>query len=411
VIRAWVLAVAALALLAGPASAAQLVTWDVPSKVVDVSKFTFNKPPDTPDRPKALKVDVLLPDGYGGTKQFPVLWLLHGHGDAYDSWPNPRNGDLLNTAKGLNAIVVMPEAATGWYTNWWDGGARGADGSAWEDYHLDELMPYVNARLKILAGRQNHAIAGLSMGGEGAIYYAEQLPGYFGAAATFSGVLSLERPEWPTGFDTQGQKFADVYGDPHGAWLRGHDPTGLVRNLRYTRLFVRVGDGTPDPTDPNQVKNYFGQVAELDLRQHAMDFVSAATAAGENVTYQPTQGIHDWPYWRAALKAAIKWNFFAPTQESPTAWTYSTVRQHGRAWDMAYAFAKPLDDVATFTRAGETLKAAGSGTVTVTVDGRPAFTAALPFERTLPAATPKPHRHHKHHKHRKHHPRRHRARA
>ena len=413
--RARSLAVAVIAsvgLPAGTAHASQLVTWDVPSKVVDVSKFAFNKPPDTADRPKALKVDVLLPDGYDGKRQFPVLWLLHGHGDSFDSWPNPKQGDLANTGKGLDAIVVMPEGAQGWYTNWWNAGARGSDGSAWEDYHLDELMPYVNARLKILPQRRYHAIAGLSMGGEGAMYYAEQLPGYFGSAASFSGAISIRRGEYVQGFETQGQHYADVYGDPAAYWAQGHDPTALAANLAHTRLFVRVGDGTPDPTDPKQLQNTFGQVAEADLHFHANDFVAAAQAAGANVAYQPTQGIHDWPYWRAALVAAVKWGFFAPVDETETRWTYTTVRDHGRAWDLRYVFAKPLDGVVTFSRDGDRLKATGSGTVTVTADGRPSFTAVLPFDRTLPAPTPKrrPKRHHhkrhpakKHHSTRKHH--------
>ena len=70
----------------------------------------------------------------------PLLLLLHGHGDAYDSWVNPEQGDLLDVAKGLRALVVMPEADHGWYTNWWNGGARGDP--AWESYHLDEVIPH-----------------------------------------------------------------------------------------------------------------------------------------------------------------------------------------------------------------------------------------------------------------------------
>ena len=40
-----------------------------------------------------------------------MLWLLHGHGDAYDSWINPQQGDLLHIARGFPGIVVMPEGA------------------------------------------------------------------------------------------------------------------------------------------------------------------------------------------------------------------------------------------------------------------------------------------------------------
>src|SRR5439155_1658370 len=140
----------------------------------------------------------------------------------------------------------MPEGDRGWYTNWWSGGARSP---GWERYHLDELIPLIERKFSIRRGRRWHAIAGLSMGGEGAIFYASQRPGYFGSAASFSGVLSVQRPEWPTGFDTQGENHVDVYGDPDAQrfYWTGHNPTALVQNLRLTRLFVAVGDGVRAP--------------------------------------------------------------------------------------------------------------------------------------------------------------------
>jgi S-formylglutathione hydrolase FrmB len=380
-----------LALWCAPAGAQQLITWTTTSRYVDPARTQFNSPPPgVAPRQPALRVDVLLPDGYDGTRRFPILYLLHGHGDSYDSWVNPQRGDLLDIARGFPAIIVMPEAATGWYTNWWDGGARGSDGRGWERYHLDELIPLVESRLKILPGRSNHAIAGLSMGGEGAIFYAEQRPGYFGAAASFSGVLSLQRPEWPAGFDTQGQNHLDVYGDPQAQsfYWTGHNPVALVDALRWTRVFVRVGDGLPLPLFPGEATNYFGAVAEAELSQHGADFAAAARDAGVNLTYEPTTGVHDWPYWRLALQSALTWGFFRPVPEAPSSWTYSTVAQSGRAWDLQYSFVAPPGAVETFVRDGDRLRGSGSGVVTIAADGRPAFTATLPFDRVLPAPSP-----------------------
>ena len=321
------------------ASAQQLQTWTINSRYVDPAKATFNSPPPgAPARPPALRVDVLLPDGYDGTRRFPVLYLLHGHGDSYDSWINAQKGDLLHVAPHFPGIVVMPEAATGWYTNWWDGGARGSDGRAWESYFLDEVIPMAESRLRIASGRSNHAIAGLSMGGEGAMFFAEALPGYFGSAASFSGAISLQRPEWPNAFDTQGQNHLDVYGDPTAQqfYWTGHNPTALAANLVNTRLFVRVGDGTPVPYYDGEATNYFGAVAESELNQHAQDFVGAARADGEDVTFEPTTGVHDWPYWRLAMQSALNWGFFKPVDETPSKWSYATVAQQGKAWDIGY---------------------------------------------------------------------------
>lgn len=384
-------AIAAASVLAttAPARAATVMTWTIQSRFVDVSKAQFNPPPPgAAARPPALRVNVLLPSGYDGVRRFPVLYLLHGHGDSYDSWLNPQRGDLLDIAPNFPGIVVMPEAATGWFTNWWDNGARGADGRAWESYFADELVPMVEQRLRVLPGRANHAVAGLSMGGEGAIFMAEQLPGYFGSAASFSGVLSTQRPEWPAGFDTQGQKHGDVFGDPSAQqfYWTGHNPTALAANLRHTRLFVRVGNGTAVPPYPGEETNYFGAIAETELARHAEDFAAAARGLGEDLTFQPTTGIHDWPWWRAALKAALQWGFFAPVPDAPATWRYQTVARTGEAWDVGFRFAAPPATVQTFTRDGDVLSGSGSGTVTVSAAGKAGFTATMPFSRRLVGA-------------------------
>jgi S-formylglutathione hydrolase FrmB len=368
----------------GAARASALVTWVIHSHYVDVSKAQFSSPP--PGSPKlspALRVNVLLPDGYNGHRRFPVLFLLHGHGDTFQSWLNPAKGDLLSLAPHFPAIVVMPEAAQGWYTDWWDGGARGSDGRGWESYMLDEVLPMVKRRLRILPARADHAVAGLSMGGEGAIYLAEQRPDYFGSAASFSGTLSIQRPEWPNGFATQGQNYNQVYGPVDGFYATGHNPTALVGNLRYTRVFVRVGNGVALPYYPGEATNGFGAVAEAELLQHAEDFVHASTEAGVNVHFEPTTGIHDWPWWRAAFLSAMKWGFFATVPQRPRSWHFQTVARFGRAWDIGFRFTVPPTTVETFTRNGNLLRASGAGTVRIVPDHFRAFTAKLPFSRRL----------------------------
>jgi S-formylglutathione hydrolase FrmB len=368
------------------APASTVRTWTVHSRFVDLAKVQFNGPAPAAGQPaRALRVTVALPDGYDGRRRFPVLYLLHGHGDSSGSWVREQDGDLGRTATGLGAIVVMPEGAQGWYTNWWDAGARGRDGREWERYFADEVVPMAERRLRVLPGRANHAIAGLSMGGEGAAFFAQMLPGYFGAVATFSGAVSIQRLEWPAAFDTQGQRHAAVFGDPtaQAFYWSGHNPTALAGNLAHTRVFVRVGDGVPDLARFGELQNSFGQVAEAELRQHAEDFVTAARAAGAPTTYEPRQGIHDWRYWREALVSAVHWGFFRPVVEHPATWTYRTVAVFGRAWDLRYRFAAPPTTLVTFTRTGRVLEGAGAGTVRIAAHGYRRFTATLPFRVTL----------------------------
>jgi S-formylglutathione hydrolase FrmB len=382
--RAVVLGVLCALACAVPASAEQrLVTLTTTSRYVDAAKEQFNQPPcGAPGPPNALRVNVLLPDGYRGSarRRWPVLYLLHGHGDSYDAWMAPCDGDLRALAKGFPGIVVMPEGAQGWYANWWDGGKRDR---GWESYYSDELIPLIAKRFRVLPARQDHAIAGLSMGGEGAVYFAEQLPGYFGSVASFSGPLSIQRPEYANGgMDTQGQKFADVFGPVGGFWATAHNPMANVANLKDTRVYVTVGNGVGSP---DEATNYFGALAEADLSQHAQDFVTAARKAGVAVTYAPHGGIHAWKYWREDLSAALQWGFFKPVAGTAATWTEQTASQTGTAWGFRWRFAQPPSELITFKRSGNTIGATGSGTVTMTTPKGATFTAQLPFDRPIPA--------------------------
>src|SRR3954452_9170376 len=116
--RRW-LATAALTLLVialgtSSAAASRLLTWTTTSRFVDPSKVDFNgPPPGGPELAPALRVNVLLPDGFDRSRRYPVLCLLHGQGDRFDFWANPERGNVAEVAKGFPGIIVMPEGARG----------------------------------------------------------------------------------------------------------------------------------------------------------------------------------------------------------------------------------------------------------------------------------------------------------
>ena len=363
---------------------------------MDPAKQQFNNPPcDGPARPNALRVNVLLPDGYDGAKRkrWPVLYLLHGHGDSYDAWAAPCNGRVQEVAKGFPGIIVMPEAAQGWYTDWWNDGKRAEP--AWERYYLGELMPLIEKRFRILRGRQWHAIAGLSMGGEGAVYIAEQRPDYFGSVASFSGPLAIQRLEYANGgMDTQGQKFTQVFGPPDGFYATAHNPAANTVNLKSTRVYVTVGNGVG-----GDLTNYFGRIAEADLARQAEDFTNAAKTDDVDVTFVPRDGIHDWPYWREHLAAALQWGFFKPVPSAPTAWAYNTAAQTGNAWGFKWAFTEPPSGLITFRRNGNRIAATGSGTIMMRAPNGASFKSALPFDRPIPSKSKRKKHSRKHRRH------------
>lgn len=381
--RRGIIAVAVLAVLAAPGSAVaaqQVITIDTPSRNVDPTKVRFNGA----DHPRRLRATVLLPEGYDGRRRFPVLFLLHGVGDNFESWTKQATGDILRTAKGLPAIVVMPEAGRGFFTNWWNGGRRGDPG--WERFYIDELIPLVNKRLRVLPGRENHAVAGLSMGGFGATWLGTQIPGYFGSVASFSGFVQHQRAEVEVGLRFVGEvEYTDIFGPKDGFYATGHNPTRLADALRHTRVYVTVGDGTADlGAGSSPAALTAGAAAEAELRAQAEEFVAAARAAGADTTYVPLPGVHDWPYWRRHLRDAIAWGLFRPVPEAPGSWSYATVAQTGEMWGLRYRFLAPPGDLVKFERVRKRLRARGAGTVSVEYAAGCELTAALPFERALP---------------------------
>lgn len=359
---------------APPAEAAELVTIKTPSKHIDPATVLWNGE----DHPRELRANVLLPDGYDGKRRFPVLFLLHGVGDAYNTWAKPKNGDILETAKGFPGIIVMPEGDRGFYTNWWNDGRRGDPG--WERYYLDELIPLVERRFRVRKRRRFHAIAGLSMGGLGSVYLTSQRPHYFGSAATFSGFVSHQRPEVEAGLRAVGGvEYTDIFGPRDGFYASGHNPTKLTQNLRHTRLYVTVGDGTPAEGQVNPG----GAAVEAGLKPQSEELVAAAEESGVDVTYEPLNGIHDWPEWRRALRNAIAWGFFKDGPDTSTSWDYLTAMPKTRTWGFRFKFAEPPEELIRFERRGRRLIGQGSGSVRVRTPAGRRMTLKLPFTRTL----------------------------
>ncbi len=375
---ALLLIVLAVAMSGSPAYASRLTAVPTPSRFVDPSRVVFNGA----DHPSRLMANVLLPDDYKRSRRYPVLYLLHGVGDAYDDWADPRKGDIAEVAKGFPGIIVMPEGARGFYTDWFNKGLRGDP--AWESYDLKELIPIVERRFPIRAGRRWHAIAGFSMGGFGATYLATQRPGYFGTSMTSQGFVSIQRPELEVGLPLVGQvNYADIYGPRDGPYATGHNPVKLTDNLRHTRLYVTVGDGT----DPEQRSSLNSQLAggpvEAALRLQSDELAAAARASSVDMTYVVQPGVHDWPFRRDHLRDAIAWGLFEKVPEHPRRWTYRTVSRTGNMWGLRFRFSRPPATVERFERDGRWLRGQGSGQVRIRTRSGRSFTETLPFARRL----------------------------
>jgi diacylglycerol O-acyltransferase / trehalose O-mycolyltransferase len=252
---------------------------------------------------RVAMVRLMTPVGWSATspRRWPVLYLLHGCCDSYVSWT--RSTDIEELPELRKVLVVMPEAGpVGFYSNW--RGSGGEPGPAWETFHVDELRGLLERRF---GAGSRRAVAGLSMGGLGAIAYAARHTGLFHAAASFSGLLHpLQDAALLLGLmsDYTPDPRA-IWGDPHGnrATWAGHDPTELAGRLPGIPLFVSAGDGRPGPLDDAAARR---DAIEATVLGESRAFVRRLRRLRIPVHahfYGP--GTHAWPYWQRELRRAL----------------------------------------------------------------------------------------------------------
>jgi len=134
---------------------------------------------------KKVKTVVLLPDSYKQNTNFPVVYLLHGHGDNYSGWIK-KVPKIKELADHYNIIIVMPDAEISWY---WD--SPEDKRLRYETFTSDELVRFIDKKYKTKKDRTARAITGLSMGGQGALFLAFRHQDIFGAAGSMSGGLDI----------------------------------------------------------------------------------------------------------------------------------------------------------------------------------------------------------------------------
>ncbi|OLF15539.1 alpha/beta hydrolase [Actinophytocola xanthii] len=236
-------------------------------------------------------------------REWPTLYLLHGccDGDVgYRSWTN--NTDVEELTEDSDIMVVMPEAGpAGFYSDW-------LEGPGWETFHLTELRRLLERRYR---SGDDRAVAGLSMGGFGALSYAARHPGFFEAAASYSGVVHTTY-QGETGIslvrwllEAYSLDPDDLWGDPvtHARVWAAHNPYDLAKRLRGTPVYLSTGNGQPGPLDPPD--------AAPDDLERLLGEQSVALAERLRQVHVPVRtdfygpGRHTWPYWERALHRSL----------------------------------------------------------------------------------------------------------
>jgi S-formylglutathione hydrolase FrmB len=254
---------------------------------------------------KILGYDVpfcaLLPPSYDSdaTQRYPVLYFLHGIGENEQVLLNSGGlllvQDLRDQKQIGDFLIVTPAAGRSFYINSHDGRVR------YEDFFIREFIPYIESHYRIKVGRRARGIAGVSMGGYGALRFAFKYPQMFAAVSVNSAALLKELPKVKLS-DSQETTLSRVLGMSFGSPF---DAAFWVRNNPFT--LARTG---PRPTG---LKIYFdcGTEDEYGFNVGAQAFHDLLASRGIPHEFHLYPGGHDWTYFAQHFPALLEFQSHA----------------------------------------------------------------------------------------------------
>ncbi|MEW2385530.1 alpha/beta hydrolase family protein [Micromonospora sp. NPDC047707] len=217
----------------------------------------------------------------------PVLYLLHGLTDDDTIWL--RRTSIERYVAPLGLAVVMPQAGRSFYRD-------EEHGNRYWTFLTEELPAVCDDFFRLSRRPEDTYVAGLSMGGYGAVKWALRHPDRFAAAASLSGALNV-------------------------ASRRHHPARPVDPGVWHTVFGERAVAGTDDDTVA-LLDRYAGGPAlyvacgtDDFLYEDSLRFVDVARARGVPLTVDFSPGDHDWAYWDAKIQDVLAW---LPLRERPT---------------------------------------------------------------------------------------------
>lgn len=210
----------------------------------------------------------------------PTLYLLHGLSDDDTTWL--RRTSIERYVAPLGLAVVMPQVARSFYTD-------EAHGNGYWSFLSEELPALAGSFFHLSDRREDTFVAGLSMGGYGALKWALRQPYRFAAAATLSGAVDVARLQ------------AD---DPES----GRAPWDTIFGSRSASgteddLFHLLDDVDPNEAPPL----YVGCGTEDELLADNERFLESARSRRFDVTADLRPGEHEWGLWDAMIQDVLRW--------------------------------------------------------------------------------------------------------
>lgn len=224
---------------------------------------------------------ILLPKSYEAakTERYPVIYLLHGLYGSYTNWTDKTK--VAEYAGRYGFIIVTPEGANGWYTD-----SVSKPNDKYESYIIKELIPEVDKKFRTKADRDDRIVAGLSMGGYGAVKFGLKYPELFTLVGAFSGAFGTsDFTEKAAG--EIGKTVDVVYGPVGSDTRKANDVFALLEAATDVKKlpFVYQACGTED--------FLFSSNRTFD------ELLIKRKIAHE---YRERPGIHNWAFWDDQIK-------------------------------------------------------------------------------------------------------------
>lgn len=239
-----------------------------------------------PSLGRTKKVSVLLPQKYDPLKRYAVLYLLHGYSGGHEDWWKKTR--LQEFVKDVPMIVVMPDAENSWYVD-----SFTEPNEQFESYIVKDLPHYVQTMYSVDSTRRG--IAGLSMGGYGALQLALRHTSRYEFAGSLSGAIAFPRGMSDTSRPSERALLPSlkrVFGEKTSGFRNAHDVFQLYRQTSKDSLpYIYMAIGIQD-----------GYRTFLPANRAFTDLLRTYGAAYE---YHETQGGHNWQYWDKEIQPLL----------------------------------------------------------------------------------------------------------
>ena len=218
------------------------------------------------------------PSSKRAARRHPVLWLLHGLTDDETAWT--RFSALERHVGTRDLAVIMPNVHRSYYSNM-------KHGYRYWDFVSEELLYKARALFPLSSERAQNFVAGLSMGGYGALKLALSQPHRFAAAASLSGACQL------AALQNRPEELRSIFGDAAGIRTSGGDLQELARTL--------AASNRPKP------KLYQACGTEDERLEENRRFRDFILPLGFDFHYEEAAGAHDWAYWDTGIQQVLAW--------------------------------------------------------------------------------------------------------